>query len=144
MYLVVCNGFVNLIFFVTKPSSRRCVILILLYHHFAKKDDHTDTDDEPYIHSRYRKTYYRALCCIERRRRQCSIPRASLHSPRACAWRALYAARQDQAPIALTEVDFETLNWLAEKFLDSMYDKYSPWIDETDGKIKVLPNTKKG
>ena len=143
MCLLVCNGFVHFIFFVTMPSPRRCVILILLCHHFAKKDDDTDTDDEPYIHSRYRKTYYRALCRIERRRRQRSIPRPSLHSPHACAWQDLYAARQDQALITLTGVDFATLDWLAEKFQD-LYDKYSPWIDETDGKIKVIPNTKKG
>ena len=143
MYLVVFNAFAN--FFspccpLAVALSWSSFVITLLRRMMIP----IPMMSPSYIHSRYRKTYYRAPCCIERRRRQRSIHRPSLNSPHACAWRALYAARQDHALITLTGVDFTTLDWLAEKFLN-MYDKYSPWIDETpDGKIKVIPNTKKG
>jgi hypothetical protein len=32
------------------------------------------------------------------------------------AWRTLYASKQDQALITLTNVDFVAFDWLAEKF----------------------------
>ena len=47
---------------------------------------------------------------------QCSIPRPALQDPSMSAWRALYQSKQDQALITLTGLDFETFDWLADKF----------------------------
>ena len=63
-------------------------------------------------HSRYRKDFMRRLNAYKRRIRRRYIPRPSLHLPSMSAWRVLYLARQDQALITLTGIDFATLDYL--------------------------------
>ena len=52
------------------------------------------------------------------------------------AWRALYQSKQDQALITLTGLDFETFDWLADKFA-AYYDSHSPWLDVTN--VNIVP-----
>jgi hypothetical protein len=86
------------------------------------------------MHSRYKKRFYRQLSAYQRRVRQCSIPRPALQDPSMSAWRALYQSKQDRALITLTGLDFETFDWLADKFA-TYYDSHSPWLDVTNGNI---------
>ena len=85
-------------------------------------------------HSRYRKDFIRRLNKYKRRIRRRYIPRPSLHLPSMSAWRVLYLARQDQALITLTGIDFATFDYLAPKF-EGWYNRYTPWTDLVEGKI---------
>ena len=88
-----------------------------------------------YIHSRYAKTYYRALSAIERRRRRRTIPRTCLPNIEDSSWRTLYAASDDSALITLTGLDHEAFNHLNEKF-QSLFDQFSPYA--SNGSIVKL------
>jgi DDE superfamily endonuclease len=120
--------------------SRQFIILILMYRHAEKLKRRANA---PTKHSRYRKTFFNSLNAYERRIRRRYIPRPSLHLPSMCAWRTLYASKQDQALITLTGLDFATFDWLADKFA-ALYDTHSPWIDQTNGNIVPLPPGQKG
>ena len=49
----------------------------------------------------------------------------------------MYEARQDQALITVTGLDFSTFDWLAERF-NLYFDTHSPWVDNTIGDIVRL------
>ena len=86
------------------------------------------------MHSRYKKRFHKKLSAYQRRIRQCCIPRPALHDPSMSAWRVLYQSKHDQALITLMRLDFETFDWLADKFA-AYYDSHSPWLDVTNGNI---------
>jgi hypothetical protein len=86
------------------------------------------------MHSRYKKRFHKKLSAYQRRIQQCRIPRPALHDPSMSAWRVLYQSKHDQALITLMRLDFETFDWLADKFA-AYYDSPSPWLDVTNGNI---------
>ena len=98
-------------------------------------------NSERRCHSRYRKSFYKQLSEYERRIRRRYIPRPSLHVPLASAWRRLYDAKQDQALITLTGVDFDTFDWLVARF-NRYYDSHSPFVDSEYGLIVPMARHK--
>ena len=93
--------------------SHQFIILFLMYWHAEKLKRRAKTLMK---HSRYRKTFFNSLNDYQRPIRRRYIPGPSLHLPSMFAWRTLYASKQDQALITLTNVDFVAFDWLAEKF----------------------------
>ena len=98
-------------------------------------------NSERRCHSRYRKSFYKQLSEYERRIRRRYIPRPSLQVPLASAWRRLYDAKQDQALITLTGVDFDTFDWLVARF-NRYYDSHSPFVDSEYGLIVPMARHK--
>ena len=110
-----------------------------MYRRFQKRK--RQLNSERRCHSRYRKTFYNQLSEYERRIRRRYIPRPSLQLPLASAWRSLYDAKQDQALITLTGVDFGTFDWLGAKF-NQYYDSHSPFVDSEHGLILPMARHK--
>lgn len=90
---------------------------------------------EVFVHSRYRKVFYRSLSSAAKRLRDKRIPRIALQDPSKSAWRTLYTSNNDQALIVLTGLDHATFGWLHQKF-EIIYKKYTPFGDE--GKIRLI------
>ena len=84
-------------------------------------------------HSRYKKVFYNNLPFFEQRLRSRRIPRVALQDPVDSSWRTLLRSGNDRALITLTGLDFQTFNWLLERFR-SLYEGNSPFIDP-DGRI---------
>ncbi len=102
--------------------------ILLLWRHRIRKRE------EARRHSRYRKDYYRRLSPYEKGLRDRRIPRIALQNPSESAWRTLLNAGNDQALITLTGLNFETFDWLLERFR-LLYEEYSrPFVDP-NGKI---------
>lgn len=101
--------------------------IILLWRHRIRKKI------EARRHSRYRKDFYSRLSPYEKGLRDRRIPRIALQNPSDSAWRTLLSAGSNQALITLTGLNFETFDWLLERFRP-LYEEYSPFIDP-NGKI---------
>jgi hypothetical protein len=88
-----------------------------------------EEEANPFVHSRYRKRFYRALSLLERRRRDRRIPRAALLSPKDSPWRKVYFSRNDQALITLTGIDFATFELILSRGFEYYFDNYTPFKD---------------
>ena len=136
-------------------------LLLLIYHHYCSSSntisqrrpfDHVpeenENDDclfllkaldyqkgEVFVHSRYRKVFYRSLSAAAKRLRDSRIPRIALQDPSKSSWRKLYTSNNDQALITLTGLDHATFGWLHNKF-ESMYKKYTPFGEE--GRMRLI------
>ena len=117
------------------------LILSILIHKRDKRMRATtqqQVEGERVCHSRYRKQYLKRLRRFHRRIRQRKIPRVSLQNPCDSSWRTLLLSRNDQSLITLTGLDFETFEWLAERF-GLLFDTHSPFVDP-NGNIAPLRN----
>ena len=92
-------------------------------------------EGKPYIHSRYRKVFYRGLSRASKRLRDRRIPRVALQDPSRSAWNKLYTSNSDQALITLTGLNHPTFGWLLYEF-DTLFKKYTPF--GTNGMIMRL------
>ena len=136
-------------------------LLLLIYHHYCSSSntisqrrpfDHVpeenENDDclfllkaldyqkgEVFVHSRYRKVFYRSLSAAAKRLRDSRIPRIALQDPSKSSWQKLYTSNNDQALITLTGLDHATFGWLHNKF-ESMYKKYTPFGEE--GRMRLI------
>ena len=83
-----------------------------------KKTDEKKAVKQPYSrrHSQYQKAFHRGLSAEERQLRQRRIPRVSLHSPRASAWRRLFYSYNNQALITVTGLDHASFEYLLRLF----------------------------
>ena len=90
---------------------------------------------EPFIHSRYKKVFYRTLSRIERQRRDRRIPRCSLLHPDESPWRKLYNGGSNAAMITLIGLDYAAFNVLNNKFKE-VYDICTPRTYE--GTLRVM------
>jgi len=115
-----------------------CPIMRLSWYYFfliaiqRKQLSDEEWENRPYKrrHSRYQKAFYRALTAEEKQRRQRRIPRASLHTPRQCAWRYLYYSYNDQALITVTGLDHATFEYLLRLF-QPIFDSTTPFGETT-------------
>ncbi len=80
-------------------------------------------------HSRYKKTFYRALEIHEKRRRAKSIPRVSLVSVRDSPWRKVLKSRVDQSFITLLGFNVESFFYICKK-IAPLFDNHSPFLDD--------------
>ena len=97
-----------------------CLLILAIRQYYQLK---VFDGDAVRPHSRYRKDFMRRLNAYKRRIRRRSMPRPSLHLPfMSACWHVLYVARQDQALITLTGIDFATFDYLAPKF-EAWYDR---------------------
>jgi hypothetical protein len=90
--------------------------------------------NEPFIHSRNRKVYYRQLLLVEKRRRYRRLPRCALPLPCESSWRRVYVSQSDQALITLTGVDFATFHFIHDRFA-MWFNNYTPFTK--DGFIRL-------
>jgi hypothetical protein len=116
--------------------SDQIILLLLKKEHIKRKKS------KVFVHSRNRKVFYNNLSYWDKSRRRNRIPRIALLPPSQSAWRKIFDSRSDQALITMTGFDFETFEWLNEKFRP-YFEQYSPFIDES-GRIKPLKCPKEG
>ena len=97
-----------------------------------------------YIHSRYKKKYYRQLNKIQKRIRCRVIPRVALTDPAMSAICALLNSRNDQAYITATGLDYTTFHELNSEFKE-LFDNYTPYNWRTKETMKIVKvRTKRG
>ena len=113
-----------------------CLIEDFIVLTIAAELEKANGSDE-FIHSRYRKSFYKQLTRLERIRRQRRIPRHALLSPVASPWRQVYNSTNDQALITLTGLDFATFEVVEGQFRQ-YFNSYTPFTK--DGKIALKAN----
>ena len=86
---------------------------------------HLDEASRPFVHSRNRHVFYKALSAECRRRRDRRIPRAALVHPSMSNWAVLYGSGNDQALITATGFDHATFRWMLPDF-EEVYLNYTP------------------
>ena len=88
----------------------------------------------PFIHSRYKKNFYRLFSKAERERRHRRIPRCALLSPNDSPWRRVYESRSDQALITMTGLDFNKFEsvYYEEQKLDAPTSKSGMVFSSSD------------
>ena len=96
-----------------------------------------------YIHSRYKKEFYKSLSSIEKQRRNRHIPRPSLLPTSMSPWRRLFNSSNDSALITLTGLDHECFEWLCLK-VKPYFDSYSPWLNDETGQMVVIEQSTQG
>ena len=90
--------------------------------------------NEPFIHSRNRKEYYKQLSQEEKRRHYCRLPRCVLLLQCKSSLRRVYDSQSDQAMIILTGVDFATFHFIHDRFA-MWFNTYTPFTK--DGFIRL-------
>jgi len=94
-----------------------------------------------WVHSRYRKAFYRSLGREPRRRRDRRIPRIALQDPHQSAWRKVYNSQSDQAMITLTGLDRAAFHSLLECF-QGRYNEFTPHTKT--GELQRLTGSSRG
>ncbi len=97
-----------------------------------------EEENDIFIHLRYRKEFYRLLSESEKRKRHRRIPRCALPLPQESPWRRVFYSNSDQALITLTGVDFNTFNFLHERF-ETWYKQYTPFTQNGCIRLKKNP-----
>lgn len=101
-----------------------------------------ENNENRFIHSRYKKRFYKALSLAQKRIRYNRMPRIALLPPSQSAWRKIYESGSDQALITLTGFDYDTFEWLHSKF-EPYFNNYSPFI-KNQSHIVPIPNPGRG
>ena len=112
-------------------------IILLLFHYIKSQNKNK------YVHSRYKKLFYKSLTAHQKRLRERRIPQPALQAPSDSAWSKLYSSNNDQALITLTGLDFEVFNSLAAQF-EPLFHAYTPWVNDDTGMLKLKVNPNKG
>ena len=100
---------------------------------------HQSNNKKKFVHSCNRKTFYKSLSAVQKRRRRNSLPsRAALLHPMQSPFRKVLQSNNDQALITLTGFDVPTFQWLLSKF-QPLFDTYTPQSDT--GYIKLKKDT---
>ncbi len=90
-------------------------------------DEDVDEGRQNWVHSRYRKEFFKSLGIEQRRRRHRKIPQCCLQDPSNSAWHKLYDSHNDQGMITLTGFDCMSFASLCEMFAP-IFDSYTTFV----------------